>query len=209
VSGTFNPRQRAAYDAVLDAQLQCIEMCTAGTRYRDIHMHAGVVIARFLKDEGIVTCDVDTAVEAGVHALFFPHGVGHLIGMDVHDLENFGDRAAYAPGRVRADQFGASYLRLDLDLEPGMVVTVEPGFYVVPAILDDPDIAGRFAPMLNRDAIEAWAGFGGIRIEDDVAVTRGAPEVISGAIPKDVAVLEALVGTGAPALSRQGLSTPS
>jgi Xaa-Pro aminopeptidase len=196
VSGRFDGRQAAAYDAVLEAQLAAIDRVRPGTRYRDIHLTASRVLATWLVDEGLLTGEVDALVEAGAHALFFPHGVGHLIGLDVHDLENFGDRPAYAAGRSRSPQFGTGYLRLDLDLEPGMVVTIEPGFYVVPAILADAALTDRFRGMVDLGAARAWEGFGGIRIEDDVAVTAGEPDVLTDAIPKRVEALEALVGTG-------------
>lgn len=196
VSGRFSARQRSAYDAVLASQLAAIDMVRAGVRYRDIHDTAARVLAQWLADEGLLRCSADQAVETGAHAVFFPHGVGHLIGLDVHDLENFGDRAAYPPGRSRSEQFGTAYLRMDLDLAPGMVVTIEPGFYVVPAILGDPTLRERFRSQVDFDRAEDWAGFGGIRIEDDVAVTTGAPEVLSQATPKTPEQLEALVGTG-------------
>ena len=195
VSGRFSGQQRAAYDAVLAAQEASIALCRAGTRYRDVHLASCRVLTRFLVDEGILDGAVDGLVERGAHALFFPHGVGHLIGLDVHDMEIFGDRAGYAPGRARSDQFGLSYLRLDRDLAPGMVVTIEPGFYVVPAILDDAALGARFADVLRRDRLEAWRGFGGIRIEDDVRITDGAPEVLTEGIPKAPEDLEALVGS--------------
>jgi len=194
VSGSFTPRQRAAYDAVLEAQLEAIDRVRAGTRYREVHTTASLVLARFLVDEGLISGSPEDAVATGAHALFFPHGVGHLIGLDVHDLENFGDRAAYAAGRERSEQFGTGYLRLDLDLQPGMVVTVEPGFYVVPAILGDALLRERFATQVDFDAAASWAGFGGIRIEDDVAVTSADPEVLTGNIPKAVDDLLPCVG---------------
>ena len=196
VSGTFTPRQKAAYEAVLAAQEACIDMVRPGTRYRAVHDRASLVLAQWLVDEGLLTCSPEAAVESGAHALFFPHGVGHLIGLDVHDLENFGDRPAYPVGRARSEQFGTGYLRLDLDLEAGMVVTIEPGFYVVPAILGDSALTDRFRGLVDLGAARAWEGFGGIRIEDDVAVTEGAPDVLTADIPRSVAALEAIIGTG-------------
>ena len=194
VSGQFTPRQRAAYDAVLEAQRESIDLVRAGTRYREVHTRSSQVLAEFLVEEGLLRCDADTAVQAGAHALFFPHGVGHLLGLDVHDLENFGDRAAYPEGRTRSTQFGTGYLRLDLDLEPGMVVTVEPGFYVVPAILEDAKLREQFSDLVDFGKAAEWAGFGGIRIEDDVAVTEGKPEVLTASIPKDPDTVCAAVG---------------
>lgn len=196
VSGRFDGRQRAAYDAVLAAQVAAIDRCRAGVRYRDVHLAAGAVLTRFLVDEGLLRGDVDGLVERGAHALFFPHGIGHLLALDVHDMEIFGDRAGYGAGRRRSSQFGLSYLRLDRDLQPGMVVTVEPGFYVVPAILADNDLLTRFQGDLDLDRALTWTGFGGIRIEDDVHVTAGDPDVLTAGIPKDPAEIEALVGTG-------------
>ena len=195
VSGQFSPRQRAAYEAVLASQLKGIDTVQAGTRYRDVHIACSLVLAQFLADEGLITCSPENAVASGAHALFFPHGVGHLIGLDVHDLENFGDKAAYPPNRTRSEQFGLGYLRLDLDLEPGMVVTVEPGFYVVPAILNDAEFRARFAAQVDFDRADTWAGFGGIRIEDDVIVGLNGPEVITATIPKSIDALTDAVGS--------------
>ncbi len=202
VNGRFSTRQRSAYEAVLAAQAESIALCRAGVRYREVHDASSRVIARFLADEGLVTCQPDAAVESGAHALFFPHGVGHLLGLDVHDLEQFGDRAAYATGRARSTQFGTAYLRMDLDLAPGMLVTVEPGFYVVPAILDDPTLRTRFAGQVDFARAAEWIGFGGIRIEDDVLVTEGDPDTLTAAIPRQVPDLEARIGRGPDALSR-------
>ncbi len=202
VTGRFTHRQRAAYEAVLTAQRVAIGMCRPGVRYRDVHLTASRVLARWLVDEGLLTCDVETAVDTGAHALFFPHGVGHLLGLDVHDLENFGDRAAYAPGRGRSDQLGLASLRLDMDLAPGFLVTVEPGFYAVPTILNRPAFRRRFAGLVDFDRASTWLGTGGIRIEDDVLVTEGEPEVLTEAIPKDPGAVEAAVGFGPDALAR-------
>ncbi|MDG1481827.1 MAG: aminopeptidase P family protein [Myxococcota bacterium] len=191
VSGTFSGRQRAAYEAVLAAQEASIALVRPGVRYRDVHTASCRVLAQFLIDEGLLTGSVDAAVETGAHALFFPHGVGHLIGLDVHDMEGFGDRQAYPPHRSRSEQFGTGYLRLDLDLEEGMAVTIEPGFYIVPAILSDPVLTERFARQLELPKVREWFGFGGIRIEDDVLTTASEPLVITGDIPKTVAEIEA------------------
>jgi Xaa-Pro aminopeptidase len=193
VSGRFSPRQRAAYEAVLAAERRGIEMCVPGTRYRDIHLEAARVLTRWMVDEKLFSGEVDGLVERGAHALFFPHGVGHLIGLDVHDLELYGDRAGYGPGRTRSHQFGLNALRLDRDLAAGNVVTIEPGFYAVPEILQSPEITAPFADVLDRDRAEAWLGFGGIRIEDDVHVTDQGPEVLTSAIPVTVREVEAAI----------------
>lgn len=196
VSGRYSPRQRDAYEAVLAAQLAAIDRCRAGVSYREVHDTACRVLIRFLRDQGLLRCDEDTALETGAHGLFYPHGTGHLLGLDVHDLENFGDRPSYPQGQERPTPFGTRNLRLDLPLEPGWVVTVEPGFYVVPAILDDPTLRARFEGLVDFDATAAWQGFGGIRIEDDIAVTTGDPENLTHAVPKQPDEVEALAGSG-------------
>jgi Xaa-Pro aminopeptidase len=152
------------------------------------------MIAQWLIDEKILTCGLTEAVETGATALFYPHGVGHLLGLDVHDLEAFGDSAAYADGRERSKQFGLGALRMDLDLEPGHVVTIEPGFYVVDAILRSRSLTSQHEGRIDRDVIERWAGFGGIRLEDDILVTDGAPENITAAIPIETGDVESAVG---------------
>jgi Xaa-Pro aminopeptidase len=195
VDGRFTARQAAAYDVVLAAQRASIARCTRGTPYREVHDASSLVIARFLVDEGLLRCSPESAVERSVQALFFPHGVGHHLGMDVHDLENFGDLSSYAPGAQRPDAFGTQNLRLSLPLEEGWVVTVEPGFYVVPAILADGELRDRFRDDVDWDRAESWLGFGGIRIEDDVAVTAGEPLVLTDTVVKERAELEAMAGS--------------
>ncbi len=198
VSGTFNPQQKAAYQAVLAAQEAQIAKCTVGTSFREVHDAGCLVIAQFLIDEGLLTgITAEDAVATGAHALFFPHGTGHHLGMDVHDLENFGDLSSYPEGMGRPELFGTRYLRLHLPLEAGWVVTVEPGFYVVPAILNDATLRDRFSKVLNADALAGWEGFGGIRIEDDILITPAGPDNLSASAPKTVAEIEALVGTDA------------
>jgi Xaa-Pro aminopeptidase len=124
-----------------------------------------------------------------------------LLGLDVHDMEAFGDAIAYAPGRQRSDQFGTAYLRLDLDLEAGMAFTIEPGIYFVPAILRNPEFRRRFEGQVDFAVAERYLemnqgrGFGGIRIEDDVLCTATGHEVLTGATPKELKEVEALVGS--------------
>lgn len=196
VSGRFSPTQRDVYDVVLAAQEAAIAGVRPGARFRDLHLRASLVLARGLCDLGILRGDPEGLVERGAHALFFPHGLGHLLGLDVHDMEDLGDRAGYAPGRQRSPEFGLRYLRLDRDLRPGMLVTIEPGLYMVPAILADPELCGPLDRdgALNRERLARFADVRGIRIEDDVLCTAGDPEVLTAAIPKAPAAVEARVG---------------
>lgn len=194
VSGRMSSTQRELYDLVLASQKAAIAKATAGTRYRDVHLTAARVITDGLVSLGVLRGDVDELVADGVHALLFPHGVGHLLGLDVHDMEDLGDRAGYAPGRTRSKQFGLSYLRLDRDLRPGMAVTIEPGIYRVPAILADEELARVASDRLDRAKLERYRDVRGIRIEDDVLVTAEGNEVLTRAIPKEPGDVEAAVG---------------
>lgn len=191
VSGTFSPTQRAIYDVVLAAQRAAIDKVRPGVSYRDVHETAKRTMVTGLRDLGIFRGDVDGLLERGAHAIFFPHGIGHLLGLDVHDMEDLGDRAGYAPGRSRSNKFGDRYLRLDRDLVPGMAVTIEPGFYQVPGILRDKRITGPVGDDLCRDELAKYADVRGIRIEDDVLCTDGSPEVLTAGLPKNAADIEA------------------
>lgn len=194
VGGRFSPTQRTIYELVLTAQRAAIDRVGPGVRYLDVHLAAARAIARGLVDLGILRGDPDELVHEGAHAIFFPHGVGHLLGLDVHDMEDLGDRAGYAEGRSRSAQFGLSYLRLDRDLAPGNCVTIEPGFYAVPAILRSPELAALAKDRVDRGELERYSDVRGIRIEDDVLVTETGREVLTAAIPKSVAEVEASVG---------------
>jgi Xaa-Pro aminopeptidase len=198
VDGKFSPTQKTMYELVLAMQLAAIDRVRAGVRYRDIHLAAARILAQGLVDEGILKGDVDGLVERGATGLFFVHGLGHLLGLDVHDMEDLGDRAGYAPGRTRSKQFGLCYLRLDRDLVPGMAVTIEPGFYQVPAVLaPGSELVAPFEEdgTLDRARLRRFRDVRGIRIEDDVLVTEGDPEVLTAALGKRVDEIEAMVGS--------------
>jgi Xaa-Pro aminopeptidase len=190
-SGRYSATQRAVYDVVLDAQRLAVSMVRPGTRYRAIHEAASRRLLEGLVGLGIFKGAVDGLYERGAHALFLPHGIGHLLGLDVHDMEDLGDRAGYAKGRARPSRFGDRYLRLDRDLVPGMAVTIEPGFYNIPAILNDVVVTATIGGDLDRQKLATFADVRGIRIEDDVVVTSGDPEVLSAAVPKVAADVEA------------------
>jgi Xaa-Pro aminopeptidase len=190
-SGRYSGTQRAVYDVVLDAQRLAISMARPKVRYRAIHEAASRRILEGLVGLGIFRAAVDGLYERGAHAIFLPHGIGHLLGLDVHDMEDLGDRAGYAKGRTRSERFGDRYLRLDRDLVPGMAVTIEPGFYNIPAILNDVVVTATIGGDLDRQKLATFADVRGIRIEDDVVVTNGDPEVLSAAIPKTPADVEA------------------
>ncbi len=192
VTGKFSPTQRDLYDLVLAAHDTCIDKIRPGVEYRDIHLLAGSVIAQGLVDLGILRGNAWDLVEMDAHALFFPHGIGHLVGLDVHDMEDLGDLAGYEAGRTRSDRFGLGYLRLDRSLRPGMLVTIEPGFYQVPGILNRPEFRAKYQEVVNWERLAQFADVRGIRIEDDVLVTESGREVLTAQLPNTAEKIEAL-----------------
>lgn len=193
VSQTFTSQQKEIYEIVLQAEVESIARAKAGTRYIDVHLFAAQVMAAGLKDLGLMKGDVGEAVSVGAHALFFPHGLGHMIGLDVHDMEDLGeDYVGYSDDLKRSQQFGLQSLRLGRELEPGFVITVEPGLYFIPALIDKWRSEGKFTDFINYAALEAYRQFGGIRIEDNVLITAEGPRVLGEPIAKTVAEVEAL-----------------
>lgn len=193
VSGKFSPTQRDIYNVVLAAHDTCIAKIRPDVEYRDIHLLAASVIAEGLVDLGILRGQPEDLVAMDAHALFFPHGVGHLLGLDVHDMEDLGDLAGYEAGRTRSDRFGLNYLRLNRTLRPGMLVTIEPGFYQVPTILNDPQRRTKYQNVVNWDRLAQFADVRGIRIEDDVLVTDTGSEVLTAELPTQASAIESLV----------------
>ncbi|MEM1368110.1 MAG: aminopeptidase P family protein [Cyanobacteria bacterium P01_H01_bin.15] len=191
VSGKFSSTQQELYEVVLNAH-RCVDLIKPSAEYRDIHLDACLAIAEGLVELKILKGNPADLVEQDAHALFFPHGVGHLLGLDVHDMEDLGDLAGYADGRTRSPRFGLGYLRLDRPLQAGMIVTIEPGFYQVPAILQDPKIRDRYQDLVNWERLADFADVRGIRIEDDVLVTETGADVLTAQLPKEPADIEQL-----------------
>jgi Xaa-Pro aminopeptidase len=198
VSGQFSPTQRQIYEIVLAAHDLCIEQGRSGVEYSELHQMAATVLAAGLVDVGILRGRAEELVDQDAHTLFFPHGIGHLLGLDVHDMEDLGDLAGYEPGRHRSDRFGWCYLRLHRPLRPGMVVTIEPGFYQVPAILEDPDRRETYRNSVNWERLAEFADVRGIRIEDNVLITDAEPEVLTAALPTQPEAIEAWVSETNP-----------
>ena len=194
VSGKFSPTQRDIYDVVLAAHDNCISQIKPGVEYLDIHLLAAKVIAEGLVNLGILKGKPEDLVEMDAHALFFPHGVGHLLGLDVHDMEDLGDLAGYEIGRERSSRFGLGFLRLNRPLIPGMVVTIEPGFYQVPGILNNKEMRQKYQNIVNWEKLEHFSDVRGIRIEDDVLVGVEGAEILTQELPSNVDAIEKLVG---------------
>ncbi|MCA9253362.1 MAG: aminopeptidase P N-terminal domain-containing protein [Phycisphaerales bacterium] len=198
VDGEWTEVQRHLYETVLRAEQSAIKACVPGKRYLDIHRLAAQIICEGLVDAELLKGTPAELADRGAYGLFFPHGVGHLLGMGVHDLEDFGDLAGYASGRSRPERFGDCFLRLDRDLAPGMVVTIEPGIYLVPSIWERDALVKPFDDVVNRSAVDALLDdeFGGIRIEEDVVIgseTSAGPEVLTAALPNDPDVVSAII----------------
>ncbi len=197
VGGKFNERQAEIYQIVYDANMAAIEAIKPGVKYRDIHFLAAKVIIEGLKKAGIMKGDVEEALKAEAHTLFMPHGLGHQMGMDVHDMEGLGeDYVGYDENTKRATTFGTAYLRLGKELKTGMVLTVEPGIYFIPDLIDQFKAEGKFTDFVNYDKVETYKDFGGIRIEDDILVTESGYRVLGKPIPKTIAEIEAIMAQG-------------
>ncbi len=191
-NGRFTAVQRDLYGIVLGAQREAIDAIRPGIPFRDVHLLAARRLAHGLRDLGLMRGDVDEAVAAGAHALFFPHGVGHMMGLDVHDMEALGeDHVGYDAETRRSDQFGLGNLRLARRLEPGFVVTVEPGLYFIPGLIDRWRAERRHEAFIDYDAVARYRDFGGIRIEDDVLVTATGGRVLGSDIPRAAEEVEA------------------
>lgn len=191
VSGKYSQKQKEIYEIVLAAETKSIQAIKPGIKYRDIHLNAAKIIATGLKDLGIMKGDIDEAVKQGAHALFFPHGLGHSLGLDVHDMENLGENnVGYDENTKRSEQFGLAYLRFGKELQPGNVITVEPGLYFIPQLVDIWQKENKLADFINYEKVRDYIGFGGVRIEDNVLVTDSGSRVLGKPIPKTVEEVE-------------------
>jgi Xaa-Pro aminopeptidase len=191
VSGSFSSQQAEIYNLVLSAQTKAIDMLQPGIAFKDVHLAAGAVIAAGLVHLGLMRGDPAEIVARGAHALFMPHGLGHMLGLDVHDMENLGeDRVGYTAQAPRSDQFGLSALRLGRELQEGFVVTVEPGLYFIPALIEQWRSEGRFSEHIRYDRLDAYLDFGGVRIEDDVLITRDGSHLLGPPIPRTIKDIE-------------------
>jgi Xaa-Pro aminopeptidase len=171
---------RELYAVVLGVEERAVARCRAGVEWRDVHLGACRDTAAGLVAMGLMRGDPDALVERDAHALFFPHGLGHLVGLGVRDASGF------LPGRQRSTRPGLSMLRTDLPLLPDYVITVEPGIYFIPDLLNDPARRAKFADCVEWSDVDEHLDFGGIRIEDNVRITDDDPEVLTAAVPKTI-----------------------
>ncbi|MFI4873224.1 MAG: aminopeptidase P N-terminal domain-containing protein [Phycisphaerales bacterium JB061] len=177
VVGTPSTQQTELHGIVKEALLYGNSQCVPGKEWRELHLECALRMTKGLVSLGILRGDPQGLVERDVHAMFFPHGLGHLVGLGVRDA------SGYLPGRERSDRFGLAFLRMDLPLESGYITTVEPGLYFIEPLLRDPNRRERFAKDVNWDEVDRWIGIGGVRLEDDILVTDSGPVNLTESIP--------------------------
>ena len=195
VSGQFTNKQKEIYEIVLKANLDAIRAAKSGIYNRDLHQLAAEVIATGLKELGLMTGDVKEMVKEGAHALFFPHGLGHQLGLDVHDMEDLGENyVGYDDTIQRSKVFGWSALRMARELKPGFVITVEPGIYFIPQLIEMWKSEKKFAQYINYNKVEEYLDFGGIRIEDDILITEDGHRVLGQHLAKTPEELTEIIG---------------
>ncbi|MCX6244895.1 MAG: aminopeptidase P family protein [Bacteroidetes bacterium] len=196
VGGKFSQRQREIYEIVLNANMAGIAAVKPGVPFKEIHLLAATEIVKGMKALGIMKGDVNEAVNKGAHTLFFPHGLGHPMGLDVHDLEGLGENFVGYDGEVtRSKEFGLAFLRFGRKLKKNFVMTIEPGIYFIPELIDIWKSENKLADFINYEKVETYKDFGGIRIEDDILVTDTGARVLGKPIPKTVADIEAMMSS--------------
>lgn len=191
VGGKFGPLQREIYEIVLKANTEAINAAKPGISNRDVHFIAVKVIAMGLKELGLMKGNTEDAVSQGAHALFMPHGIGHMLGLDVHDMEALGENfVGYNDEVRRSDQFGTAFLRFALPYKPGHVFTIEPGCYFIPELIGKWRSEKKFTSFIDYDKLQKYMSVGGIRIEDNVLITADGHKVLGKPIPKTIAEVE-------------------
>ena len=196
VSEEFSDIQKQIYQIALDAQIAGINKLKPGTRYLDVHLTACKTISEGLKAMGLMKGDMDEAVSQGAQALFFQCGTGHMMGLDVHDMENLGEQyVGYTEELKKSTQFGLKSLRLGKELEPGFVVTVEPGIYFIPTLIDLWKEEKKFDAFINYSEVEKFRHFGGLRSEDDFVITRDGARRLGPKVAKEIKEIESVRGT--------------
>ncbi|MES1217476.1 MAG: aminopeptidase P family protein, partial [Bacteroidota bacterium] len=189
----FSTQQREVYNIVLHAQESAIAALKPGKLFKDVHLLACEKLADGLKQLGLLKGDMKEAVSLGVHTLFFQCGLGHMMGLDVHDMENLGEQyVGYTDTLKKSTEFGLKSLRLGKELEEGFVVTIEPGIYVIPELIDLWQAEKKHADFINYDKVNAFRKFGGIRIEEDFLITASGSSLLGKPLAKKSEEIELL-----------------
>ncbi len=191
VDPTFTPLQKEIYQLCLDVHTAAVGMLKPGTSFKEVHLTASRTIFEGLKAFGLTKGDTYEAVEAGAHALFFPCGTGHMMGLDIHDMENLGEQWVGYDGVPKSTQFGLKSLRLGKELRPGYVLTIEPGIYFIPDLMDQWKSDKHLVQFLNYAEIEKFRSFGGLRNEEDFLITEDGARRLGKALPLTIEGVEA------------------
>ncbi len=193
VSKKFTEKQKEIYNLVLKMQISAIEALKPGVQFKEVHLLANRVLLEGLSDLGFVKGNTDEMLAEGVQGLFMPHGLGHAIGLDVHDMEDLGENyVGYRDGLERSTQLGLKSLRMAKELEEGYVVTVEPGLYFIPELIDKWKAEKKFTDFINYEKLEQYKDFGGVRIEDNCVISPDGYQILGKPIPKTVEEVEDL-----------------
>ncbi|MGN6638563.1 MAG: M24 family metallopeptidase, partial [Mucilaginibacter sp.] len=194
VGRSFTEKQKELYQVVLNSMDHAISMLKPGTRYKDIHLAACQKLAEGLKHAGLMKGDPAEAVAAGAHAMFFQCGLGHMLGMDTHDMEDLGEQNVGYTETLKKETsiFGLKSLRLGRELEAGFVLTVEPGIYIIPELIDRWQAERKFTDFINYDVLNTYRDFGGIRIEDNFLITDNGYQLLGKYLPKSIKEIEGL-----------------
>jgi len=190
VDPKFTPKQATIYNILIDAFNHAESILKAGITYKEVHLATCYNIAKGLKGLGLIKGDLDEVIKNGAHALFMPHGLGHMLGMDVHDMENFGEVIVGYNGQPKSTQFGLSSLRLGRVLEDGFVFTLEPGIYFIPELIKKWKNEGINSKFLNFEIIEEYLNFGGMRYEGDYVIENGISRRMGLKMPKTIEEVE-------------------
>ena len=196
VGKKFTERQKELYEVVLNAMDHAINLLKPGTRYKDIHLAACQKLAEGLKQAGIMKGNPAEAVAAGAHTMFFQCGLGHMLGMDTHDMEDLGEPYVGYTDELKKETslFGLKSLRLGRELEAGFVLTVEPGIYIIPELIDRWQAEKKYVDFINYDVLNTYRDFGGIRIEDNFLITQNGQQLLGKYLPKSLQEIEGLKG---------------
>ena len=189
---TYTPRQRAVYEIQNAMHLEAVKALCPGIPYMDVYDLSARVMVEGMKELGLMKGNAEDAVREGAHALFYPHGLGHMMGLDVHDMENLGELWVGYNGQPKSTQFGRKSQRLAIPLEPGFVHTVEPGIYFIPELIDLWKGEKKFKDFINYDKVEEYRNFGGIRNEEDYLITETGARRLGKKIPLTPEEVEAL-----------------
>lgn len=193
VDKKFTAQQREVYDIVLHAQQSAVEALRPGKLFKEVHLLACEKLAEGLKQIGLMKGDVKEAVAVGAHTLFFQCGLGHMMGLDVHDMENLGEEyVGYTDTLKKSKEFGLKSLRLGKALEEGFVITVEPGIYIIPELIDQWQLANKHSDFINYEKVNAYRSFGGIRIEEDFLITSSGSQLLGKPLGKTADEAEAM-----------------